>query len=278
MDELLWYALIFPIVLYIGLRAIERWILPKFRLPDESLEARELELQRQLDELQRKNKELETNQALLLKELGRANQKIGEQDLKILELSNKVRELERTTPITPVEVKPFIGRVLGVWPEPLDLDLDGERRAIANAGIEYEALEGDVATRIGIIEQLSQREYHILEIGAKGGEEGVKLHDGIAAPEWWTRLAKQHNLNIFVVLSNESSKPGVVNVADALFSAGAKAVVSVDSEISDLDAVKFATMFYRRLARGVPLAKAVEYAKLVVTDSSSDAIKLRERA
>lgn len=284
MNEFLWYALIFPFVLYIGLRSIERWVLPRFRLPDGSLEAKEADLRRQVENLQRKNTEierknteLEANQALLLKELGRANAKISEQNDKIAQLSSKVKEMERTVPITPVEAVPFMGRVLGVWPDALPLDTVGERRAISTTGLEYEALEGDAATRMGIIEQLSQREYRIMEIGAKGGEVGIKLKDGIAPPEWWTRLAKQHSIDIFVVLSNESSKPGVVNVADALFNAGADAVVSVDSKISDIDAVRFATMFYRRLSRGVPLDKAVDYAKLVISDSGSDTIKLRTR-
>ena len=66
------------------------------------------------------------------------------------------------------------------------------------------------------------------------------------------------------------------NVADALFNAVAKEVVSVDSVISDIEAVKFATTLYRRLGRGIPLAKAVEYAKLAMTDAGSDTIKLRE--
>lgn len=275
-NELLLYALIFPFVLYIGLRIIERWVLPRFKSSDESLEAREANLQRELEELRRKNRELETNQALLLKELGKANNKIADQEEKISELIVKVRELERVAPLAPVEVKPLVGRVLGVWPEPLSLDTASERKGIANTGLEYEALEGPQATRMAIIEQLGQRDYKIMEIGAKGGEIGIKLFDGIAPPEWWMRLAKQHHIDLFVILANESSKPGVENVADALYNAGAKAVVSVDSTISDTDSVRFATMLYRRLSRGIPLAKAVEYAKLVVTDAGADTIKLRE--
>lgn len=277
MDNPFLYALIFPVVLYILLRAVEYWILPKLKLPEGSLEVRERELERQIESLREKNRELETNQDLLLKELGKANAKIQIQENRIRELESEIVALKKSAPITPVETKPLQGRVLGVWPEAPELDLAKERKAVSNSGLEYEALEGKSATRMGIIEQLGQRDYKIMEIGARGGERGIKLADGIASPEWWTRLAKQHNIDIFVVLANESSKPGVVNVADALYSAGAKAVVSVDSKISDTDAVHFATMLYRRLGRGVPLAKAVEYARLVISDGGSDTIKLRER-
>lgn len=284
MNDLFWYALIFSIFVYVLLRVLERWIIPKFYTPDKTLAEKEIELQKKIEELERrlsesenKNADLESNQTLLLNQLKLANIKIGKQEDKITELSSKVRELERSTPITPVEVKPFVGRVLGVWPDSLPLDTEGEKNAVSKTGLEYEALEGVEASREGIVEQLGLREYSILEIGAKGGGIGIKLSDGIAPPTWWAQLARQHHIDIFIVLANESSKPGVDNVADALFNAGVKYVISVDSSITDVDAVKFAKMFYRRLSRGVPLAKAVDYAKLVITDAGSDTIKLRER-
>lgn len=285
MSEYFWYFIGLSILLYIGLRAFERWILPRFYNPHESLEEREMALQRKVEDLERrlkgseaKNLELESNQRLLLRQLGNANVKIENQNEQIIALERKVRELQRTTPITPVEVEPFQGRVLGIWPESLPLDTAGEKNAIAATGLEYEALEGEEATRVGIVDLLGQKEYSIVEIGARGGEEGIKLYGGdIAPPRWWAQLARQHHIDIFVVLANESSKPGVVNVADALFNAGAKAVVSVESVIKDSDAVKFSRMLYKRLSRGVPLAKAVDYARLVMSDAGSETIKLRER-
>lgn len=286
--EYFWYFIGFSILLYGGLRAFERWLLPRFYNPNETIEQREEALRKQVDDLERrlkeserKNNELESNQRLLLGELSKANVEIKEQEKKIVILTDRVRELERVSPsmltITPSEVRPFTGRVLGIWPESHPLDIAGERDAISSTGLEYEALENEFATRRGIVEQLGQKDYKILEIGARGGAEGVKLHDGIAPPRWWAQLARQHNVDIFVVLANESSKPGVTNVADEIFHAGASAVVSVDSKINDVDAVNFSRMLYKRLSRGVPLAKAVDYAKLVISSAASDEIKLRER-
>lgn len=291
MNELLWWALGFSFLLYVSLRSFERWILPKIPTSVKTLDEREVELQQQITDLQRrlvsseqKNEELAGNQKMLLEALGKANQEIARQQEQITVLNSKVKELEKTAPITPIETKPFAGRVLGIWPQNMPkngektlLTVD-EKNNLAKTGLEYEALEGDLATRRGIVEQLGQRDYRILEIGAKGAAKGVMLKDGIAPPEWWMRLAKQHQIEIFVVLANESSKPGIENVADALYNAGARAVVSVDSSILDIDAIEFARMFYRRLSRGVPLAKAVEYAKLVISDAGSDTIKLRERS
>lgn len=279
-----WQAAIFVLLMFGILQAIDFYI-KRYRLQNDGgmteqekiLQDRVSDLSRRLDDSENKNQELENNQSLLLSQLRMANIKIGKQEDKIIELNDKVRELERVAPITPVEVKPFAGRVLGVWPDSLPLDTEGEKSAVSKTGLEYDALEGIEASREGIVEQLGLREYSILEIGAKGGGIGIKLADGIAPPTWWAKLAREHHIDIFIVLANESSKPGIDNIADALFNAGVKYVVSVDNSITDIDAVKFAHMFYRRLSRGVPIAKAVDYAKLVITDSGSDTIKLRER-
>lgn len=284
-SEYLIYAAVFSFILYVLLRAFEKWLLPRWVKPDRLLEKREAELQDEIDDLKRrlsaseaKNKELEINQELLLRQLGRANTRADKLEEKVRDLNDEVRVLQKTAPITPVEVKPFQGRVLGIWPESIPLDVAGEKDAISATGLQYEALEGTRATRMNIVDLLSQREYSIMEIGARGGEEGIRLYNGdMAPPRWWAQLARQHHIEIFVVLANESSKPGVANVADSLFDAGAKAVVSVDSTIDDSDAVKFARMFYKRLSRGIPMAKAVEYARLVISDQGSDTIKLRER-
>ncbi len=292
-----YYTLAFATLVYIGLWAIGRWVLPRFHILDGTLEGQKAELQRQIGDLaarladserrladsERKNVDLEKTQDFLLRQLETANAKMGRQDERIVELSGKINELERSVSQPHAEANPAstlkIGRVLGVWPEPVKLDSIGEKDAIYSTGLEYESLEGAAATRMGIVEQLGQRsDYRIMEIGAKGGQSGIQLHDGITPPLWWSDLAKQHNIDIFVVLSNESSKPGVTNVADALYNAGAKAVISVDSSISDLDAVKFARFLYRKLSRGASLKASVNAARLVISDAGAETIKLRERS
>ncbi len=284
----IWQILAFASVVYAILWVAGRFLLPRLRFNDGPIEVREAELrtqivdlERRLAERERKNEQLETNQNLLLGELRKSNAKMSQQDVRILELTGKVSDLQRVLPVVaaaPADSRFKAGRVLGIWPNPLVLDATAIRDTLFDTGLEYESLEGAAATRMGIVEQLGQRDdYRIMEIGAKGNSAGIQLHDSVAAPRWWSELAKQHNIDIFVVLSNESSKPGVVNVADALWKAGAKAVISVDSSIDDLDAVRFARMFYRRISEGVSLARAVDHARLVITDAGAETIKLRER-
>lgn len=284
MNSYLIYALFAASIVYVVLRVGERVIIPRF-FSLNTAEGRELTLKKEIEELTRrldisekKNQAFESNQDLLLGELKRANNKIERQNQQLTNMEKQIAELQRGSNGAGIDkITEASKRVLGIWPESLPLDTEGEKLAISGIGMEYEALEGQMASREGIVEKLGQQDYAILEIGAKGGANGIKLADGMAPPSWWGQLARQHHIEIFVILANESSKPGVLNVADAIFNAGAKYVISVDSVITDSDAVKFARMFYRRLNRGIPIDKAVNYARLVITDSPLDTIKLRER-
>ena len=66
------------------------------------------------------------------------------------------------------------------------------------------------------------------------------------------------------------------NVADALLRNGVRAVVSVTDEVADEDAVAFARLLYEALSRNEPLRRAVDHAKLVVSDAAQEMIQLIE--
>lgn len=293
--ELLLYAFVIIISTLTALFIIVRFApkaLGHLFLDHEAREERERMLTERIEELERKNKyqeedlgrkikELELTVKVLSQQGDVANERILQLKQEIAALEKQVDELRRQNATyegeRPKKTMHKTHRVLAIWPHAPKLDQLGEKDAIFTAGVEYKSLEESEATRMGIVLELDRNNYDIMEIGAKGGGIGVQLSDGIAPPGWWLQLARQHNIDLFVVLANESSAPGSVNVADSLYSGGAKAVISIDRTIEDADAVKFARILYNRLAQGVALAKAFDFAKLVITDAGSDAIRLRER-
>lgn len=279
-----WYALLFASSVWAVLWAISRWLLPRLGvgnalvdMTENELRAHIVELEKRLAESERKNTDLESKQNFLLDQLQKANVETDRQRIKIQELTARVSELEMHQSMPTKTSKDKTHRILGVWPTAPKLDQISEKDAIFSSGFDYEVLEGGNASRMGIVLELERGHYDIMEIGAKGGAQGIMLSDGMTPPGWWLQLARQHNIEVFVVLANQSSSPGVINVADALYNAGAKAVISVDSSIDDMDAVKFARILYHRLSQNVPLAAAVNFAKLVITDAGSETIRLRER-
>jgi hypothetical protein len=293
--ELITYAVIimcFSVGVFFGLIRIAPKLLGNQFPEREAREEREKVLAERIEELERKNKyqeeelsrkikDLELTVKVLTKQGEDSFEKIAQMRLRISELERQLGELKsherQNAGVAVHPAKNKTRRVLGVWPTAPKLDQLSEKDAIFSSGFEYEALEGANATRMGLVLELDRKNYDIMEIGAPGGAGGIMLSDGMTPPGWWLQLAKQHNIEIFVVLANESSSPGTINVADALYNAGAKAVISVDSSIDDSDAVKFARILYGRLSQNVPLAKAVDFSKLVITDSGSEAIRLRER-
>jgi hypothetical protein len=171
-------------------------------------------------------------------------------------------------------------RVLGIWSTPPDqppLDQQAEALAIYNAGIEYTALRGPAATRTGVVREWERIHPEIVEIGGHGKDGKIYLTDGPTNPGWWSRLVQVYKPLLIVLLTCESNVQDQLNTSDALFSAGVPAIVSVDNEILDTDALQFASTLYQRLAAGDHLSTAVDRAKLTMTDSGAEMIRLRER-
>lgn len=281
MTEPFWLALLFAVVVYIGLWAFGRWVMPRLNLTMSSLEMKALrlestvaDLQRRLNESEEQNRRLEERTEFLLDELRKSNAEIERQKRQINELTSKVKDLQRDVSNMPNNSS---FRVLGIWPDgtPI-LDQQSEANALYDAGFEYKALRGPEANRSGILRELERYKPLIWEIGAHGDENGILLSDGVARPGWWGNLAKQYRPPIAAVLmACRSNQQDRINVADALISAGVKNVIACDKNILDADATKFVSLFYERLAAGANFKDAADRAKLAVSDASREMITVR---
>lgn len=166
--------------------------------------------------------------------------------------------------------------VLGIWPTVSPpLNTGAERRAIYNAGFDYLALNGEAATRAGVVREVERIRPQIIEIGSHGSAAGLELTDGTAGPGWWSRLAQRYQIDLFVLLACHSDDQRSLSVADALINAGVAAVVAVSEQIADRDAIAFSDLLYERLAAHDTLQEAVSRARLVVSDEGAEMIRLR---
>lgn len=190
------------------------------------------------------------------------------------------RQLEANQAIEqPPQAEEF--SVLGIWPDApgqAPLDQQGEADALYNAGYPYTALRGPRANRAGVILEIDRLRPTVIQIGGHGTNEGTLLSDGVAEPGWWGQAVAGKGVRLMVLLSCDSSQQDELNLSDALINAGVKAVVSCDSQIDDRDAVRFAQLLYAKLAEKLPLARAVQRAKLSVGRKSAEMIRLRETA
>lgn len=171
--------------------------------------------------------------------------------------------------------------VLGIWPDTPGqpaLDQSAEADALYNAGYSYTALRGPRANRAGVILEVTRLRPTVVQVGSHGDKDGIMLSDGVAEPGWWGRVFAGKGVNLMVLLSCDSSQQDEINVSDALIAAGVKAVVSCDSAIGDKDAVRFAQLLYAMLSQRMPLATAVQQAKLSVSRKAGEMIRLREGA
>lgn len=167
-------------------------------------------------------------------------------------------------------------RILAVWPAHYDLgayhDLDS--RQMYDSGLEYTALRGKEATRLGLVRELQRREYNALEVLTHGEEGQILLSDGRTEAGWWGRLAAEYPLRLVVFLACESSAPHVFNATDALIQAGVESVIAADRLLLAADAVHFASVFYSGLAAGLSVEDAFDRARLVMSRESAEMVRL----
>lgn len=169
--------------------------------------------------------------------------------------------------------------VLGIWPDAPGqpaLDQQGEADALYNAGFSYVALRGTRANRAGVILEIDRIRPTVIQVGGHGNSEGTLLSDGLAEPGWWGLAVAGKGVKLMLLLSCDSSQQDELNISDALIRAGVKAVVSCDSQIGDMDAVRFAQLLYAKMSEGMPLKAAAARAKLSVSRKAGEMIRLRE--
>lgn len=192
-------------------------------------------------------------------------------------LRARVSDLERKLGIT----RRVPLRILGIWPAvsgEQSLAQRAEADALYESGVAYAGLF-DQVTKLSILEELGRDNYNVLEIGAHGMEleldgqqlnGGIMLADGMAPPGWWGRLVRNRGIELVVLLACESD-----DVGDALLREGVRAVVTATREIRDDASVNFALMFYRYVAQGWSLSRAVETAKLALDPRQAEMIRWR---
>lgn len=170
-------------------------------------------------------------------------------------------------------------RVLAIWssaPGYPALDQTGEANALYNVGLDYLDLRGTDATRDAVVREWLRLKPDIVQVGAHGEQGNILLSDGSTRVGWWLRLVKRHCPRLIMLLSCESSSSGMFDIPEAFTRAGVAAVIAVSDKILDSDAVLFARVFYENFTVPMPVAAAVEIAKLTVSDEAAQMIRLRE--
>jgi hypothetical protein len=173
----------------ISLWAVGRWVLPFFHIADTGMEARNLDLQKQLASLQaqlaecarrlaeseRKNLELEQRQDFLLGELEKANQKSGRQQQQIAELERQVDALKRGEVPAP-EKTPALIVAIGD-DAALQLDLASLRAVRTATGMEFQRIESATLDKLKQFinrERMASRKFNV-HLAVHAGPQGIRL-------------------------------------------------------------------------------------------------------
>ena len=185
------------------------------------------------------------------------------------QLRSRIRDLESRAGVSRENLDRLI--VVGVWPNN-SLDIQGERDALYNAGFEYRGLDGNKATKTGIISELDSHADRpiIVEVGAHGTTEGTQLHDSIAKPGWWRRVLAGRDIKMVALLSCDSDDIARVLRDDGI------STISAQGEVVDSDTVTFVAALYRNLSRGDDIPDAVDNARLHVSQDAWEMIRLWE--
>lgn len=202
-------------------------------------------------------------------------------DAKVAQLEEQIRVLRQQ-----LEDKKVIARipqqrkltVLGIWPGGEGLDPKANAQALAEAGVDYTELSGPRASMEYIFYQIPRKPYTAIEVGGRGDADGIMLADGKATTSWWAELANEYNIEYFMLLADDTGGTNKRSLADAIFSSSnVRAVLSVEGEVPDEVARKFARAFYARVAEGKSLAVAVRQARMPVGPEYGKLFTLREK-
>ena len=161
--------------------------------------------------------------------------------------------------------------VLGLWPEAVDIASREEINAIAQSGLEYVPLEGQVTKRT-VVAAIENEKPTILHFAGHSTNEFTQFDDGPADIGWWKDLVHEFPI-IKVVFLNSCS---ALTIADAMVSAGIIAAVATRGEIADDVAIAFAKDFYERLASGRTVSDAGRLARSALTRTDSELVAVRD--
>lgn len=275
-------AMVGALVLVV-LLAILRWRPGIFRVDPSSQGLRNTEMAAQINQLKGQHELLSI---MLVDAEGRFRAEQGkrqESEAKISSLQQEIaflrKQLEDKQLITPQnksESQPV--DVLGVWPSAPGLDPKGNARALSLAGVKYNALIGEKASMEDVLYELPRGNYNTIEVGGRGNADAIELADGMATGEFWAQVCNIYHIRLFLALSNNSTGTRQLSIADAVYEVPSiHAVISVQGEVPDEVARRFARMLYAKLGRGATLAAAQLEAGLAVMEHKSLFV-LREKA
>lgn len=172
--------------------------------------------------------------------------------------------------------------ILGIWPDNPnlpELNTEGEQDAMYNSRLEFVPLKGAAANKDGVVLEMDRVKPEILEMGMHDdGMGNPMLADGVTEPGWWGQLVEDRDPRIMlaVLLYCRSNMQDRMNVSDVLTRSGVQYVISFNTPVEDIEAVKFARMLYLKIAEGMTVVQAMNRAKLVVNRRTQDMVRLRE--
>lgn len=163
-------------------------------------------------------------------------------------------------------------RVLAIWPH-RDLLVDTERQALSDAGISYEALYGERATKDEILRQMRIDGFTVIEIGAHGDAAGIHLASGdILDATFWIGVLHRRTIRMALLLACHSD----TSIADAFRRSGVRFVIAATGEIADHDVGRFVRTFYQGYADGLDVERAFFEAKLILSRQQADLLVMHK--
>lgn len=276
-------AVVIGLVVLLVLVAILRWRPNLLRVDASTQGLRNSEMAAQINQLKGQHELLST---MLVDAEGRFREeqrKRQESEAKLSSLQQEIaflrKQLEDEKLIKPQNKSESEQvDVLGVWPTAPGLDPKGNARALALAGVKYNALVGEKANTEDILYELARGSYNTIEVGGKGNADAIQLADGQATGEFWTGICNIYHIHLFLALADNSTGTRQTSIADAVFNVPSiRAVIAVQGEVPDEVARRFARMFYAKLGRHSTLAEANLEAGLAVMEHKNLFV-LREKA
>lgn len=276
-------VVVIGLTVLVVLVAILRWLPNILRVDASSQGLRNTEMVAQINQLKGQH---ELFSSMLVDAEGRYREeqrKRQDSEAKISSLQQEIaflrKQLEEKQLITPQSKSESQQvDVLGVWPSAPGLDPKGNARALSLAGVKYNALSGEKATMEDILYELPRGTYNTIEVGGRGNADAIELADGMATSEFWAQVCNIYHIRLFLALADNSTGTRQLSIADAVYEVPSiHAVISVQGEVPDEVARRFARMLYAKLGRGSTLAAAQLEAGLAVMEHKNLFV-LREKS
>lgn len=261
MSDYFWLFIGASFFLYLVARAFERWILPLFYNPNETLEAREAVLRTQIEDLEQRLRESEAKVkaseekiAAMQKVQDILFEQLDEARSKMMDLQRQVDTSTRHLPQSDVPATPLLVAVGA--DSMLSLDLAALRAVETETGMEFRRIQ-DASLRD--IKQhldrgrLNGRPYDKLHLSVHASSEGILLGGKVINSIELSEILR--GIRILVIAGCESS-----HIGDYL--GVVPYVVTLSEKVSNSDASLFARAFWTEIGRKKDSTEALRLALL----------------